>query len=127
MKIEGLNTDDISIGVLFFEDYTTPYVESSYPELVLAIQAFRPMIDNVNKVQRLIDDSKKLKDGTLYGNCIGENERLISFKDGYFQFYEVTLSPDIYVELEQSTWIKLLERLKSFMIDQNSKIYTTQF
>mgnify|MGYP001275867227 FL=1 len=127
MKIESLNTNDISIGVLFFEDYTTPYVESSYAELVLAIQAFRPMIDNINKVQRLIDDSKKLKDGTLYGNCIGENERLISFKDGYFQFYEVTLSPDIYLELEQSTWIELLERLKSFMIDQNSKIYTTQF
>ena len=45
----------------------------------------------------------------------------------YFTAKIAALSPDIYVELEQSTWIKLLERLKSFMIDQNSKIYTTQF
>lgn len=127
MKIKSLDSWDIKIGVLFFEDYSTPYVESSYKELGLVIQAFRPMIDEINKIEKLIDESKKLKEGDLYGNCIGENEAIISFEDGYFQFYSIGLSPDIYLELEQSIWISLLEKIKSFMIDHKGKSYHPHF
>lgn len=127
MKVENLNIEDIRIGILFFGNYSTPYVESSYKELNLVIQVFRPMLDKIDKIRKLIDDSKKLKDGKLYGNCIGENETIISFKKGYFQFYSIVLSENIYLELEKSNWISLLERIKVYMITKSGDNKLVQF
>ncbi|MBK8966452.1 MAG: hypothetical protein R3D58_10425 [Saprospiraceae bacterium] len=127
MKIENLNTDLLVIGVLFFEEYNTPYIESAYKELDLVIQAFRPMLDNVGKVEKLINDSIKLKEGNSLENCIGENETMIYFNDGYFQFDSIVLSPEIYLELEASSWFMLLENLKSFMIKQKGKKFKVRF
>lgn len=124
MKIESLNTEHVSFGILFFGKYSTPYIESSYKELNIVIQAFRSMIDKVDSLIRL---SNKLKEGKLYENCIGENETTISFKNGFFQFYSIMLNPEIYLEIEALGWISLLEKLKSFMIEQEGKSYFVKF
>ena len=127
MKIENLNTEFLSIGVLFFEDYNTPYVQSTYKELDLVIQAFRPMLDTVDKIEKLIEESNKLKKEKLNENCIGKNETIISFKNGYFQFYSIVLSPEIYLELEESIWIDLLKKLRVFMTNKRGRKYIAQF
>ena len=127
MKIENLNTELLSIGVLIFKDYNTPYIDSTYKELNLVIQAFRPMLDKVKKIEELITKSIKLKEGNLEGNCIGENETIISYKDGFFQFYSIVLSPEVYLELEESCWTSLLKKIRNYMIKHNGKNHIIQF
>jgi hypothetical protein len=127
MRIDNIELEYMTIGVIFFENYAAPYIESVSRELELVVQTFRPLLDEVDKLERLIVDSNKLRAGNLFENCIGENETIISFKDGYFQFYDSRLGSDIYLELEASIWIELLERLKSFMIRKRGENFTAQF
>ena len=107
MKITKLNIEELSIGVLFFDNYNTPYIESTYKELNVVIQAFRSMLDEIDKVEELIVASKRLKEGDLDEKCIGENETIISYEEDYFQFYSISLSEEIYLELERTGQKKL--------------------
>lgn len=119
MKITKLNTKLTRIGILEFGEYQAPYVESTYPILNNVIQAFRHHLDTIPKLEELIVQSIELSKGVHKNNCIGENETLITYKDGFIQFYSITLSDDICLELDYDSWIQLLLKIKEFIVKLN--------
>ena len=127
MKINALNIEYLKFGVLSFGEYQTPYVESNFHMLNRTIQAFRDYLDSIEKVEQMLENSKKLMTGNLVANCIGENESLISFKNDYFQFYTASISYDFCLKLHFEIWLKLLPKLKEFMENENKKSVTYKF
>jgi hypothetical protein len=121
MKIEELDMRLVEIGVLFFEDYCTPYVETTWQNLDLMIQNFRFMLDKIYKINNLIEESKELMEGRHKNNCIGENETFIAYESGFFKYYSAAFGYDYFLELEQSAWIILLERIKEYMLKVNNE------
>lgn len=107
------------MGVVFYGDYCALKVGTTYNQLDLTIEGFMPMLDKIEKINSMIDKSEKLIKGELKYNCIGENETLITFENGFFRLYAITASVDSNVEIESSDWICLLEKIKEFMLSEN--------